>query len=124
MWHGYRGALLFDVAFALPPRARRASPCESCSERACLRGCPVSAFGASGFDAGACARELARVPEPACMGGACLARRACPVGRDYAYLPAQARFHMRAFLEAQREAGAARDSMNIIARAEPSGDEA
>jgi hypothetical protein len=34
------------------------------------------------------------------MSGGCLARRACPVGREYAYDPAQARFHMQAFLAA------------------------
>ena len=32
----------------------------------------------------------------------CMARRACPVGRDHLYPAAQARFHMEAFLNARR----------------------
>jgi hypothetical protein len=35
------------------------------------------------------------------MTGGCLARRACPVGTDYAYDPRQAAFHMTAFLAAR-----------------------
>jgi hypothetical protein len=34
----------------------------------------------------------------ACREGGCLARRACPVGDEFRYLPAQARFHTEAFL--------------------------
>jgi len=36
------------------------------------------------------------------MEGGCLARRACPVGAEHAHQPAQAAFHMRAFLAARR----------------------
>jgi hypothetical protein len=35
------------------------------------------------------------------MTRACLARRACPVGAEYIYRPAQAEFHMAAFLAAR-----------------------
>lgn len=98
LWHGYRGALLFAAAIALPPPDRRASPCASCAERPCLGACPVGAFDASAYDVPACTRHLASNPEPACMDRGCLARHACPIGRDYRYAPAQARFHMRAFL--------------------------
>jgi hypothetical protein len=31
------------------------------------------------------------------MASGCLARRACPVGKDYVYDPAQMQFHMTAF---------------------------
>jgi hypothetical protein len=37
------------------------------------------------------------------VGGGCLARRACPVGQAHVYGPAQARFHMAAFLAAHRD---------------------
>ena len=97
LWHGYRGALLFAAAIALPPPERRASPCASCADRPCLSACPAGAFDAAGYDIAACARHLACMPEPACVDSGCLARQACPVGRDYRYAPAQARFHMQAF---------------------------
>lgn len=104
LWHGYRGALLFSVKIELPPPDRRASPCDSCAERPCLKACPVAAFDGSSYDVPGCARHLAGVPEPECMDIGCLARHACPAGRDYRYLPAQARFHMSAFLAKHRPA--------------------
>jgi hypothetical protein len=102
LWHGYRGALLFAAAIALPPPDRRASPCASCADRPCLSACPVGAFDGKAYDVSACARHLAALPEPQCMEIACLARHACPIGRDYRYAPAQARFHMHAFLQNHR----------------------
>ena len=107
LWHGYRGALLFAAAIALPPPDRRASPCASCADRPCLTACPAGAFEGAAYDVPACARHLALVPEPACMHTGCLARHACPVGRDYRYAPAQARFHMQAFLLNHHPRGAA-----------------
>jgi len=98
LWHGYRGALLFAAAIELPPPERRASPCAGCADRPCLRACPAGAFDGKSYDVPACARHLALVPEPACMESGCLARHACPVGREFRYAPAQARFHMQAFL--------------------------
>ncbi len=98
LWHGYRGALLFAAAIELPPPDRRPSPCARCADRPCLTACPAGAFDGRTYDVPACARHLARVPEPACMDLGCVARHACPVGRDYRYLPAQARFHMQGFL--------------------------
>ncbi|MBP1685884.1 MAG: hypothetical protein H6Q33_2027 [Deltaproteobacteria bacterium] len=98
LWHGYRGALLFAAVIALPPPDRRASPCASCADRPCRSACPASAFDGTAYDVPACARHLAGMPEPACLDIGCLARHACPIGRDYRYAPAQARFHMQAFL--------------------------
>jgi hypothetical protein len=102
LWHGYRGALLFAEAMELPPPDRRASPCSSCADRPCLGACPVDAFDGTAYDVPACARHLAATPEPDCMDIGCLARHACPVGRDYRYVPAQARFHMLSFLRNHR----------------------
>jgi len=99
LWHGYRGALLFATAIALPPPDRRPSPCASCAARPCLSACPAGAFDGKNYDVASCARHLAAAPAPACMGIGCLARHACPVGDDWRYVPEQAHFHMRAFLD-------------------------
>lgn len=102
LWHAYRGALAFAESLALPPRVERPRPCDSCADRPCLSTCPVGAFSGQGYDVPACIGHIGSPAGEACMSGGCLARRACPVGRDQGYGPAQARFHMTAFLAARR----------------------
>jgi ferredoxin len=98
LWHAWRGALAFAHRLDLPTIDRTPSPCIDCAGRPCLNNCPVGAFRKRGYDVVACAAHL-RTPEGAdCMAEGCLARRACPVGRDYLYEPAQAALHMAAFL--------------------------
>jgi len=98
LWHAYRGALAFADRLDLPQGARRPSPCDSCIERPCLSGCPVGAFSPGGYDVAGCRGHVAGVRGTACRGQGCLARLACPIGREHAYPPAQMAFHMAAFL--------------------------
>jgi hypothetical protein len=101
LWHSYRGALAFAQPIVIPEFARRASPCEACAARPCLSACPVGAFAPSAYDFAACAAHLRSGAGRACMERGCLARRACPVGAANMQGPAQAAFHMRAFLDAR-----------------------
>ena len=101
LWHSYRGALGFREELAVPEPAPTLSPCASCTGRWCLKTCPVGAFSKAGYDVAACAAHLRSAAGADCMGGGCLARRACPVGADHAYGPEQVRFLMRAFLRGQ-----------------------
>ncbi|NMD08240.1 MAG: hypothetical protein GYA66_09705, partial [Phyllobacteriaceae bacterium] len=103
LWHAYRAALLFPVAFDLPRHSSGAHPCESCVQKPCLSACPVSAFDGSSYDVAACGRHVLSEVGETCMTGGCLARRACPVGKAYTYQPAQMQFHMRAFAEARKK---------------------
>jgi len=98
LWHAYRGALAFADRLDLPQGVRRPSPCDSCIERPCLSGCPVGAFSPGGYDVAVCRGHVAGVRGTACRGQGCLARLACPIGREHAYPPAQMAFHMAAFL--------------------------
>jgi hypothetical protein len=106
LWHAYRFAL------ALPAVSPDAAPfltassgvalagadvCLSCSGQPCLQACPVQAFDAKGYQLDACATHLHSPQGQDCMQAGCLARRACPVGKDYVYEPEHAAFHMRAF---------------------------
>ena len=102
LWHAYRGAIAFRERLALPPRDDRASPCEGCADRPCLSSCPVGAFSTSGYDVDGCVAHIESRAGARCLGAGCLARHACPVGRETAYDAAQAAFHMRAFLDARR----------------------
>jgi epoxyqueuosine reductase QueG len=103
LWHAYRAALLFPVVFDLPPRNIGQSPCESCAEKPCLTACPANAFDGMRYDVPACADHLRSREGTTCMTRGCLARHACPVGQGFAYAPAQAQFHMRAFLAAREK---------------------
>src|SRR5260221_3569798 len=58
LWHAYRAALLFPVAFDLPPISARASPCDSCAAKPCLSACPVNAFNGTSYNVEACADHL------------------------------------------------------------------
>ena len=104
LWHAYRGALGFASEIALPGRADIACVCETCIDQPCLHSCPVNAFGADGYDVSTCVEHVESAAGCSCLLQGCLARRACPVGREYRYVPAQAEFHMRAFLKARMSA--------------------
>lgn len=101
LWHAYRGALAFAEDLALPPLVNEEHPCESCADRPCLTACPVAAFRPDHYDVAACVDHIKDALGVDCMSGSCLARRACPIGRDFTYTAPHARFHMEAFLRAR-----------------------
>lgn len=104
LWHGYRGALAFAAHLDLPAQEARAHPCDTCADKPCLDTCPVEAFSSDhGYDVPACVKHIDTEAGRDCLELGCRARRACPVGRAYRYEPAQANFHMRAFLNARRK---------------------
>jgi hypothetical protein len=97
LWHAFRGAIIFDAETLIQEPQSLSHPCDLCAGKPCLSACPVNAFSGDGFDVAACRSHLAGWDGEACMSGGCLARRACPVGQEYAYNEEQMQFHMRAF---------------------------
>jgi hypothetical protein len=107
LWHGYRGALAFTERLEIPAPTVRTHPCDSCADKPCLSTCPVGAFSTDrGYDVPTCVAHIDTEAGRDCLDLGCRARRACPVGRAYRYEPAQAHFHMRAFLNARRKPSA------------------
>ncbi len=104
LWHAFRAALLFPVAFDLPPAPQGERPCDTCADKPCLTACPVQAFNGNSYNVSACGQHLASESGKTCMDGGCQARMACPVGKGFEYGPAQMQFHMRAFLRARQNA--------------------
>ena len=78
------------------------SPCDDCTGKPCLSACPVNSFSGSGYDVPSCVGHLAGGEGDECFRLGCLARRACPIGQDYAYGEDQARFHLGKFFAAYR----------------------
>ncbi|MEL0107619.1 MAG: ferredoxin [Rhodospirillaceae bacterium] len=89
LWHAYRAALLFDTPIDLPARNDAPNPCETCADKPCLTTCPVGAFKPDAYDVPVCLDHIAASQGEDCLGHGCAARRACPIGRDYIYAPAQ-----------------------------------
>lgn len=101
LWHAYRSALLFRDRFALPAPATAARPCDTCADRPCRSACPVDAFTDDGYDVPACYAHISTPAGQDCIDLGCRARRACPVGTSYTYLPEQAAYHMGRFRDAE-----------------------
>jgi ferredoxin-like protein FixX len=100
LWHVYRAAFLFAERIEIAPPAQNPSPCDSCAAKPCLNVCPVDAFKPDWFDVKSCADHVAGVSGTACLEGGCMARRACPVGRQFTYPRDAQEFHTAAFLRA------------------------
>ena len=104
LWHAYRFALaLSEPQDGVPAEADIKSPCLECKDQPCLEACPVNAFTLNSYRVDRCMNYLVSDTETACRRLGCEARRACPVGREFTYLPAHARFHMDAFVKIQHE---------------------
>ena len=112
LWHAYRFALAFpavdaDDRAALSQHTDGAfqdqNPCLTCIEQPCLHACPVQAFDGQQFAVERCRDHVRHDAEQQCLRGGCLARNACPVAPQLRYAPAQARFHMQAFLAGARD---------------------
>lgn len=97
LWHGYRGALAFDMPLSADDERSAAHPCDSCVEKPCVSACPAGALDRLQFDVGRCRSHLkTEAGRDGCLAHGCLARDACPVGQDYRYPPDQLHFHMAA----------------------------
>ncbi|NVD38884.1 4Fe-4S dicluster domain-containing protein [Ensifer sp. HO-A22] len=97
LWHGYRGALAFDMALPADGERWAAHPCDSCVEKPCVSACPAGALEDLQFNVGRCRSHLrTEAGRNGCLKRGCLSRDACPIGRDYRYSPDQLHFHMAA----------------------------
>jgi epoxyqueuosine reductase len=92
LFASFRGAIRWDAQVT---KQTSVQPCMTC-EQPCATACPVDAFR-DGYDVVACKSHVTSEAGHECRTKGCLARRACPVGQGMR-LPAQAAFHMEAFL--------------------------
>ena len=93
LFASYRGALVVPWQTTFQ---QDTSPCATCAGQPCKTACPVDAF-TDGYDVDKCRSHLTSPEGSNCMTSGCRARRACPIGQGNR-MPAQAAFHMKAFL--------------------------
>ena len=94
LWFAYRGVILSNTKFS-PIESDMAhgseSPCRSCQGKPCIAACPANAVLASGFKVGQCS-DYRLQSESGCQSR-CMARLACPTGKEYRYQTAQMTYH-------------------------------
>ena len=106
LWHAFRFALLLPNAYEeLDQQVQVDAPslCSTCADSPCLSHCPVNAYTESGFDPDACFKHLKQNENGECRTQGCIARRSCPEGVNFRYVPEHAEFHMAAFYNSQKE---------------------
>lgn len=95
-WAGFRAVFL--SAAHVSGGSSETGPCEDCADKPCLTACPVDAISLKdGYRVAECRAHLASGAGLECRSG-CLARRACPVGKDHRQNAETARFHMDSFM--------------------------
>lgn len=88
-WYAYRALVAADTAFEPSLPLEGGSPCDGCSHRVCISGCPGAALADGRFDLGKCI-AYRRLAGSKCRA-TCLARIACPVGSAHRYCDEQIR---------------------------------
>lgn len=82
-WFGYRVALLADTGLPTTAPLQVESPCLTCAAKPCVSACPAQAMAEGSFALAQCI-AYRRQPDSRCAH-ACVARDACPVGREHRY---------------------------------------
>ena len=103
LWHAYRAEFIFDHRVDMSTIKKALSPCKSCVDKPCLTACSVGAFKPDHYNVPACVDHLNTMAPMECGLRGCLARHACPVGKDYVYEPKHAQFHVEKFVFSQQK---------------------
>lgn len=90
-WFAYRAAILCNSDFINPTPIKSHSPCNTCQSKVCITQCPAQAISEEAFDMNACLHY--RKQENSLCQHTCLARTACPVGKDHQYSDQQMQYH-------------------------------
>lgn len=87
-WFGYRAAMLVRAKLPVMVDRLGESPCEQCADKPCISACPVNALSDSKFPNISICVDY-RLQEQSPCELQCLARLACPVGKEFRYCEEQ-----------------------------------
>ncbi|MFZ6747903.1 hypothetical protein [Undibacterium sp. Ren11W] len=90
-WFAYRAVILANSNFPTSKALVSASPCDSCSEQACISNCPPQALEGGEFHLLKCV-QYRQQADSKCKD-TCLARLSCPVGSEHRYSEQQMQYH-------------------------------
>ena len=86
-WFAYRVLALADTDLPVTAPDPSPSPCLACAARPCVPACPGDALADGGFSLAKCI-AYRRLADSRCRA-TCVARLACPVGREHRYEDSQ-----------------------------------
>ena len=90
-WYAYRAVVLTNSHYQPASMPASPSPCSACRTDDCVVACPVGAVSRDGFDMETCLQY--RQTDGSHCQDKCLARMACPVGREHRYRQPQMSYH-------------------------------
>jgi len=91
-WFAYRAVFLIEDDVPVTRSEKTNPPCDTCIDTPCVNACPVGAVSVSeSLKLESCMNY--RLKETSPCATRCLARMACPVGREYRYTDEQLAYH-------------------------------
>jgi epoxyqueuosine reductase len=90
-WFAYRAAILTNTHYKASHTIIDESPCNSCSNKPCIKACPGLAIDEDGFKLETCVNF--RKQAASICRHQCLARCSCPVAENHRYSEAQMHYH-------------------------------
>ena len=100
-WFAYRAAVLFAGELQSSQQSQLKPVCSSCMTQACVSACPAKAISLEEYNIQACIHF--RLTENSPCRDQCLARLACPVGKQHQYSKQQVNYHYGRSLATIRE---------------------
>lgn len=90
-WFAYRAVVLVKSNFSITEKIKEPSPCLSCNLKPCTLACPAKALENNSFNLERCIKY--RKQQNSSCKNNCLARVACPIGKQHQYSQPQINYH-------------------------------
>ena len=100
-WFAYRAVVLVKSNYQSTKATGSISPCQTCDKKPCIKTCPAKALDNESLNINACLSY--RKQKDSNCKDRCIARMACPVGKEHQYDSEQIRYHYSKSLKTIKE---------------------